>query len=320
MNDAIDLFMRGEHLGQEVPQLYIAMPLSQIEDPREREHLELLEDNVCQGVRQATIDREDDVWEVRVHSPLKHTSPWRRDHLDADDVYLINTEIVWSEIDGMVVIGHHGASLGAGQEIVWAAALSLPIVYTAAESETISRQVAGMAREYDIEIIRYVTPEDLRDQLQRWLASRRHQICDGPRRRRARAERFDGIRERLESAWNALAEEERGHALHTARLSRARVERLVGDVHVLASASVHELHALIGALGTGAEPPVSSLPDLRSHQIEALKSAAVEFDWTLDRTFDLYRAARLELARGGVRRLPFASIGDWQRFASDIDA
>ena len=315
----VDLFMRGEHLGDDMPQVYVAMPLSQIEDPHEREHLELLEDAVCHAIRQATIER-DDSWEVRVHSPLKHTSPWRRDHLEADDVYLINTETVWSDVDAMIVIGHHGASLGAGQEIVWAAALGLPIAYTAAQSETISRQMAGMAREYDIEIIHHETPEELRDELHRWLASRRHAITDGPRRRRARIDRFDQIRARLETAWSSMSGDEHQHALATARLSQARVDRLVESVHVLASASVHELHALIGALGAAAEPPVSSLPDLRSHQIEALKSAAIEFDWDIEKAFDLYRAARLELARGGVRRLPFASISDWDRFATDIDA
>lgn len=74
----VDLFMRGEHLGDDMPQVYIALPLSQIADARERGHLELLEDTVCQAVRQATVDSADP-WEVRVHSPLKHTSPWRRD-------------------------------------------------------------------------------------------------------------------------------------------------------------------------------------------------------------------------------------------------
>jgi len=84
----------------------------------------------------------------------------------------------------------------------------------------------------------------------------------------------------------------------------------------LAAATAHELSALGGALqveaiaGLFAQP----LPDLRSEQVAALISAADELGWDVATAFRLYELARLELARGGVRRFPLASIQDWVDF------
>jgi hypothetical protein len=97
------------------------------------------------------------------------------------------------------------------------------------------------------------------------------------------------------------------------RLHAVRVERILSDPLVLAAASVQELMALGCAVGIDlldlnrTAPP----PELAPSQREALAAAATEFGWTHEETLRLHDAARLELGRGGVRRLPLASNNDW---------
>jgi hypothetical protein len=61
------------------------------------------------------------------------------------------------------------------------------------------------------------------------------------------------------------------------------------------------------------------LPDLRKGQREALNAASQEFGWDFEKTLRAYKLARRELARGGVRRLPLASIQDWAEFSERYD-
>ena len=238
------LFEHGEELGPEAALVYVAMPLSQLEAGKERDHVELFADAVVRAVEDAT-QTSSEPWPVRIHSPIKWSAPWRSDHLTAEDVYELNTCKIWEEADALIVIGHGGGSLGSGQELVWAFGQHLPVLYVHPNADQVSRQLRGAAAEHDISVVGYETPDDLRDKVGRWLVSRRHVIVDGPRRRRARTIRFAELRARLESAWQSRSAEERLHVVATTRIAEGRVKRLVHTRFVPSEA----VHSLTGCRG-----------------------------------------------------------------------
>jgi hypothetical protein len=305
----------GEDLGGEAPLIYVAMPLSQLPEER-REKIELLAFAVNQTILQQTRN-EIEPWPVRVHSPIKHSAPWKDDERSAEEIYELNSDKVWLEADAMIVIADKGGSFGIGQELVWACSLQLPVLILHREQTFISRQPRGAAVEYDIEVKAYRDPEHLRDLLDAWLVSRRTQICDGPRRRVGRRGHLSRACSHLGVRWEALTAEERRHAVMATRLPATRVERILADPLVMAAASVQELAAIgcsvgIDVLDVARTPPP---PELRRSQREALCSAASEFGWSPEKMLHLQDLARAELARGGVRRLPFASNQDWLEFS-----
>jgi hypothetical protein len=309
------LIDHGEDLGAESPLIYIGMPLSQLPKER-REIVELLAFAVNETITQQTRN-EIAPWPVRVHSPIKHSAPWKQDDRSAEDVYRLNTDKVWLEADAMIVIAEKGGSVGIGQELAWACALQLPVLILHNEDTFISRQPRGTATEHDIEVKAYREPEHLRDLVDSWLVSRRAEICDGPRRRLGRQGHFARASTLLGKRWGELTSEQRRHAEMTTRLSAARIERILSDPLALAAASVQELVAAGCAVGIDIFDldRKSPLPELRRGQREALASAASEFGWDPETTLRLHDQARAELGRGGVRRLPLASNQDWLEFA-----
>ena len=46
----------------------------------------------------------------------------------------------------------------------------------------------------------------------------------------------------------------------------------------------------------------------------ALRTAAQQYGWDGAQALELYLDARIEMARGGVRRLSFTSVEDWVQF------
>lgn len=311
----VELFELGAELGRDAPMLYVAIPLSHVKEGRDRDHVEMLAYSVDAAIREETR-QEHDPWAARVHSPLKLTAPWKDDGWSEFDVYQINTEKIWAEADGLIVVADRGGSLGIGQEMEWASDLQLPVLYVHRSGDSVSRQVRGATREYDISIQAFEGPESLRDVVGRWLASHRHVICDGPRRRAGREIRFDQVRLGLARAWKDLSDGERQHIALTIRMPRERIERLAADSLALAAASSEEMATLCGALGIPVlgDAARHPLPDLLPIQRAALGNAAAEFEWDYETAHDLERRARLELARGGIRRLPLASAQDWGEF------
>lgn len=305
----------GEDLGPETPQIYVAMPLSQLADER-REKVELLAFAVNEAIVQRTRQSETP-WPVRVHSPIKHSAPWKDDERSAEEIYRLNTDKVWLDADAMIVIADSGGSFGIGQELVWACALQLPVLIVHRKGTFISRQPRGSAAEYDVSVEAYRDPEHLRDLIDAWLVSQRQAICDGPRRRIGRQGHLAGPAADLTERWKALSAPEREHVEMTARMPRTRIERILGEPLALAAASVQELGVLSCALGIDylSPPRTQPMPELRSGQREALASAAREFGWDPEKTLRLHDRARAELGRGGVRRLPLSSNQDWFEFA-----
>jgi hypothetical protein len=310
-----ELFGLGAEFGRGTPLVYIAAPLSHLKDARDREHVELLAHAIEAAIREQTRG-EPDSWPLRVHSPVKLSAPWKGDSCSPLEIYERNTTLLWTEADALIVIADRGGSLGIGQELEWAFDLQLPVLYLYRDGDPVSRQVEGAASEYDLAIEAFSNPEGMRDLVCRWLVSRKHVICDGPRRRAGREIRIDPLRASFERAWRPLSAEERREVALSTRISETRIKRLVGDPLVLAAAGVEELSLLAGALAVPAVPDllVRPLPDLLPRQRAALGNAAAEFDWDYETTLNLDRRARLEISRGGTRRLPLSSPQDWANF------
>jgi hypothetical protein len=306
----------GEDLGAEKPLIYVAMPLSQLPEER-REKIELLAFAVNETIQEQTRSDDAEPWPVRVHSPIKHSAPWKHDDRQPEEIYELNTDMLWLEADAMVVIADKGGSFGMGQELVWACSLQLPVLILHRQGTSISRQARGAGAEHDIEVAIYKDPEHLRDLLDAWLVSRRAQICDGPRRRIGRRAHLTRICSLLGEHWEALDPTERHHAVMTTRLPAARVERILSDPLAMAAATVQELVAIGCAVGIDLLDlhRTAPLPELAHGQREALAAAATEFGWSAEKTLLLHDAARVELGRGGVRRLPLSSNNDWLQFS-----
>jgi hypothetical protein len=310
-----DLFTLGEDLDSACPLVYVAMPLSHLNTLEERQLVEASAFIIGKAIREETRSAAEP-WPVRVHSPIVWTAPWGKDTLAPETIYRRNTEILWEDTDALIILGIKGASLGAGQELAWACALDRPVLYLHPAGTNVSRQLRGAASEHDIVVASYDTPDELHDLVGRWLASRRHIISDGPRRRRGQALRFTALMSAFAAKWNALSLDEQADVVATTRIAPGRIARLFTSPLALAAGSAAELAALGGALGVDAMSALltRSLPDLVPQQRAALANAAEEFGWTPRQVLRLEEEARRELARGGIRRLPLASIEDWETF------
>jgi hypothetical protein len=310
-----EFFGGPEEEQPDIPLVYLAMPLSHLEK-REREHVQLLAYTITRAIDDASQESATDPWRVSVHSPARRSAPWQDDSFTPEDVFRLNSRTVWEEADALVVIGYEGGSLGSGQELAWAASLALPTLYVHNEDTAVSRQLRGAAAEHDLTIAAHRSPHQLADLVERWLCSRRHLIADGPRRRRNRALLFVDLQTRLRCAWEALGRQEQGHVVAVTRTARDRIVRLLDSAGAFSQASLAEIASLTAALEVDATSlaGASPLPDLRGEQRAALVNAAEEFGWDTQETFRLYDAARVELARGGIRRLPLASPYDWRVF------
>ncbi|HWF49769.1 MAG TPA: hypothetical protein VG294_03900 [Solirubrobacteraceae bacterium] len=315
MSGQHDLFSLGEDLDPACPLVYVAMPLSHLGTPEERQLVESNAFIIVRAINESTRDAAEP-WPVRVHSPIVWTAPWNKDTLEPEEIYRRNTEILWEDADALIILGIKGASLGAGQELAWACALHRPVLYLYPEGTNVSRQLRGAASEHDIIVQEYATPDEMHDLVGRWLASRRHIICDGPRRRRSQKLRFTALMSAFAAKWKALSTDEQAHVVAVTRIAPGRIARLFASPLALAAASLAEIAALGGALGIDAASAMLArgLPDLVPQQRAALANAAEELGWTAREVLRVEHEARNELARGGIRRLPLASIDDWENF------
>lgn len=309
----LKLFDPDSTESEEWPLIYVATPLT---------HLSTLERQVVSSwsehVRQAALDivRESGVpWRIRVHLPTQHSAPWKADGLTADDVYRLNSELLWSEVDALIVIGHRGGSIGAGQEFAWACTQAIPILFLHSKDSPPSRQVIGTRRHADLVIAAFDDPVEIHDLVHQFLRGRRIVIEDRPRRRRDRRLQVSGLRQDLRAAWEDLLPDERLEAIAISGFPGARIYRLLTDDDALACASLGEILAVSGALGVGIADSFAPTPypELSEPQFHALEAAAQENEWDGATALGLLQFGRAELAKGGVRRLPLSNIEDWTR-------
>lgn len=319
MNDPLDrlqLFPAGAGGELESPLLYIASPLSSLDDDG-RQLVCAWSREIDVAVVEATSEAEVP-WNVRTHAPSLRSAPWRGDDLTDGQVYELNRQTVLEEADALIAIGYRGGSFGAGQELGWAASVGIPMLYLAPKDHPVSRQIRGLVKEADLEIVAF--EEDPQPAVRTWIASRRHAIQDGPRRRRERGAVGTALQAVLNARWSSLDMNARTAVCAIARMRPARVNSLLQRRGLPAAASLDELARLSGALGVelgrylAAAPP----PQLGPRQLSALAAAADEYKWDGPTTLRLAERGRRELARGGMRRLPLATPDDWVRFSREL--
>ena len=150
------------------------------------------------GIRDAVVEATQaasDPWLVRVHAPVEWTTPEQTPDLTSSEVFARNAHHVLAEADALIVYGW-APSAGVGQEITWAAlAVALPVLYVEPQGHHASRQIAGTPG--DVVVVGYSGPDQLKDEIRRWIRKRRHQIetCGG--RRRSREVRVGQLHARL---------------------------------------------------------------------------------------------------------------------------
>ncbi len=298
-----------------VPVIYLASRLTGVDG----DHRKLL-DGWCTLIEQAVTDATVDSgnpWRVAVHTPLVWSAPWNDDGRTPRRIYQMNSQKV-ADSAALILLVTNGGGLGVGQELAWATALRLPILLLHPHDEAPSRQALGTPA--DIKVVSFDDAMQLVEAVKDFVRSNRHTMTDAHRRRESLTTALIPVRERLAEAWAAIGDTDRDRVEAESRVHRARIQQLVDANHALAGASISELFSLAGALSLDlsclALP--MPLPDLNPRQRDALALAADEYEWGGSEVLALETRARLELARGGVRRLPLVSPADWLRFRRDL--
>lgn len=305
----------GEDEDPGAPLLYVASALSHLDEQSRQ-----LVDAWCRTIREAVLEASEQSsqrWRLRPYTPITWSAPGPGDERPPEEIYDLNTAKVWEEADALIVLGYAGGSLGAGQEFGWAAALRLPILYIHEQGALISRQIEGTP--CDLTVEEFDSAEALHAAVCRFVRDHRRVIEDNSRRRRDRMFRFSPLAMGMADVWGRLSDAEREEVSGIARLHRRRIDDLLKRPLALAVASLDELAAFASALGLDLgrllSPP---LPDLAPPQLGALATAAAEYEWGGRETLRLLQAARVELAKGGVRRFPLSTPEDWKRFQSTL--
>jgi hypothetical protein len=259
----------------------------------------------------ATMDAP---WDLHVHAPCLESSPWKAPDIPPEQIFDDNIRIVSEDADALIVLGAFGGSLGAGQELAWASAVRLPVLLLHKKDQKVSRQVRGTP--IDLEIVEFLSGRDLIQSVVDYIFRRRHAIETHSRQRRDRVVALQPLAQVLRQQWDRLDEAARREVRAIARLHVRRVEAMLDRPEALRAASLDEILALAGALGTDPGTHLSGqpLPHLSDEQLQGLKTAASEYDWEVAETLELMRDAQLELAKGGTRRFRLITAEDWYRF------
>ncbi len=218
---------------------------------------------------------------------------------------------------GLVLLGDHGGSLGAGQEFAWALARRLPVLVILGPGSTLSRQIGGTPALMCVR--KAATDDELCHVVDHWVADWDPTVES--RARNGAGERIIAIRaaERLSNAFEASSDSIEAISA-VAGLSTERVLELF-EPEALLDGSVSELIALSRAIGLepGEALNPNPIPELSPTQQDGLATAAQEYDWAPIQILQVESRARLELTRGGIRRLSLASVQDWITFARNLD-
>lgn len=289
------------------PLIYIASPLTHL-DQTGRDAVLAWGDIVESAIREATIEAEDD-WAVCVHLPAKLSPPWVSDDRSSQEIFELNTDVLWCEADALIIIAHQGGSLGAGQELEWARAVQLPILYVHRRSEPVSRQVRGTPA--DITLCPFGDPGELRDAVTTFIRSRRYVIQDGPRRRRSRSLRFTPLALSLHDSWRDRDQGSRREIAALAGLDVRSVERLLTDPLRLATLASAQLAMLSSALDHRRRHGRVGDSHLTIGEMQALVAAQAEYGWEDPVAQRLIAAARKELTITAIRRFRLTTVESW---------
>ena len=252
-------------------------------------------------------------WEV--HLPVLWSAPKADDPRLPREIYDLNRGHV-RRASGLVLLGDHGGSLGAGQEFAWALARRLPVLVILGPGSTLSRQIGGTPAL--MRVREAATDDELCHVVASWVTDWGPTVES--RARNGAGERIIAIRaaERLSNAFAGSPDSIEAISA-VAGLSPERVLELF-EPEALLDGSVSELLALSRALGLEAGEALNPnpIPELSPSQQSGLATAAQEYDWTPIQILQVESRARLELARGGIRRLSLVSVQDWITFARNL--
>lgn len=293
------------------PLVCVAAPLSGL-DLAGRQTVSAWSELISAAVVQSGNDARSP-WQIRVHLVTKMSAPWKGDGRSCREILELNSRILKHDADALIIVGYKGGSIGVGQELGWALAQGMPVLYLHHTEDCPSRQVRG-AREFgDVVIEAFGDPEHIDSIVLRFLHSRRVQMEAQKRRRGDRIILFGRLQSNLNERWERLTADERLEVMVVARMKPARVQQLLSSVHEIACASLEETLDLAAALGLSATAALGSRSraELEPRQLEALASAAAEYEWDAAALLRLQEFARVEIARGGVRRLPLSQNEDW---------
>lgn len=298
-----------------IPMVYLACRLTNINADQKK-----LLDSWCTIVEQAVTEaaiQSTKRWEVAVYTPFAWSAPWR-DNRPPEAVYELNSTTVGG-CAAVIILCVDGGGLGVGQEFAWAIALRLPILLLHPVDQPPSRQAVGSPG--DIEIVGFENATNLAEAVKAFLRANRPVIEDWKRRRDSLALALLPLREMLAERWHQLGDFDHRRAEAESRVHQRRIAQFIQDDHALAGASMSEILAVVGALGIDASGVFArpALADLNARQRDALGVAADEYEWRGGEVLALETRARLELARGGTRRLSLVTTADWVQFRKHID-
>lgn len=293
------------------PVLYLACPLTSVDEVT-RQLVDSYCTHICTTVTETTRDSERP-WEVAVHAPVFWSNPARGDDRTPGQIYQLNSQRV-RDCAGLIVLSIHGGSTGIGQELAWAFALRLPVLFLHQVNELASRQIVGTPG--DLTVAEFDDANDLIEAVRHFLRSQRAVIEDRERRAAGEAVKFASFRALLVEAWDSRDDARQEQVQAESRVHRRRIAELLESDYALGMASLSELTAFAGALDVPfdalAQP--ARFPDLGERELIALAQVCDEYEWTGSKALELEQAARMELARGGIRRLTLLSPEDWLRF------
>lgn len=293
-----------------IPQIYVACRLTNLADDQ-RTLLDSWLTHIEQAITDASADSESP-WVVSVHIPFTWSAPWNDNRPDLE-IYKLNSRTV-HECAAVVILCIDGGGLGVGQEFAWATALRLPVLLLHPADTAPSRQALGTPG--DVTVVGFGSAGDLTESVKTFLRTNRPVIEDWRRRSESLEVALLPLRETLAERWYALGETDKQRVQAESRVDLRRIEQIVDDEHSIAGASMSEILSLVGAMGVDASSVLSSpsMPDLTSRQRDALALAADEYEWGGAEVLSLETRGRLEVARGGTRRLSLVTPADWVEF------
>ena len=151
--------------------------------------------------------------------------------------------------------------------------------------------------------------------VRRYIRRYRAPILNGPDRRENLARSVARSYARASNSWESGTDDQRAE-------TASFVGRTVDDLtfvlsHVLLFALLprNTITRLFAGLGESTEPPVMPWPTLNRTELDMLRVASQEMSWSGPHVLDLQDAARLEKAKGGVRRFTLTTPQDWYDFS-----
>lgn len=300
----------------DAPCIYVATKITgTTSGSPERQIIEFGVTAIRDAVVEATANSSDP-WHVRVHAPVEWTTPEQTPNVTSSEVFATNAHHVLAEADALIVYGW-APSAGVGQEITWAAlGVALPVLYVEPPGHHASRQIAGTPG--DVVVVGYSGPDQLKDEIRRWIRKRRHQIETSGGRRLSREVRIGQLHARLGHAWASVAQSERNRVAAHLGLAPKLIEWWLDHPAFLSVAPMAHVLLLTAEL-TGSTDLVVGRQELTLNELEALLTARDEHGWDDGATEALRHRGEMELAQPVVRRFRLDSPEDWTRLHEAMD-